>query len=89
MFLCKKRIFTPKARIIVSYLRRRSGQAVKEKDPIAEAMRLHEAGETEKAIDAYKIAIGHHPKDKRLYANLAAITRAIPEISFIEINSVS
>ena len=47
-----------------------------EPETIAEAMRLHKAGELEKAIEAYKTAITKHPKDKRLYGNLAALIRA-------------
>ncbi len=49
---------------------------MKEPETISEAMRLHRAGEPEKAIEAYKIALKKHPKDKRLYANLAALNRA-------------
>ena len=47
-----------------------------EKGTIAEAFKLHKAGETEKVIPLYYELLKTHPRDRRLYGNLGAILRS-------------
>ncbi len=43
---------------------------------VSAAMELHQKGKIKEAEEAYKLAIKSHPKDKRLYCNLAALIRS-------------